>query len=61
MTKAQFIRQINLKTQKLLKRIHQQSSHHLCTSTFSLFTPQKSRGEAKTVENNFLGKRENSI
>lgn len=28
MTKAQFIRQINFETQKLLKRVHKQSSHH---------------------------------
>ncbi len=28
MTKTQFIRQINFETQKLLKRIHKQSSHH---------------------------------
>lgn len=28
MTKAQFIRQINFETQKLLKRIYKQSSHY---------------------------------
>ena len=28
MTKTQFIRQINFETQKLLKRIQKQSSHH---------------------------------
>ena len=53
MTKAQLIRQINFETQKLLNRIHKQSSHHFCTSTFRLFTPQKPRSEAKTVENDF--------
>jgi hypothetical protein len=28
MAMSQFIRQINFETQKLLKRIHRQSSHH---------------------------------
>ena len=45
MTKVQFIRQINFETQKLLTRIHKQSSHHLCMSTFSLLTPQKLRNQ----------------
>lgn len=56
MTKAQFIRQINFETQKLLKRIYKQSSHHQVRIGFSLFAPQKSRSKAKTIENDFSGK-----